>query len=58
LPYAVTELAQMQGNARLADPLEIASAKIDIACLQHALFIWVSCPGPACERQCHLKRFG
>jgi hypothetical protein len=48
----------MQGNARLADPLEIASAKIDIACLQHALFIGVSRPGPACERQCHLKRFG
>jgi hypothetical protein len=42
LPYAVTALAQMQGNARLADPLEITSAKIDIACLQHTLFVGVS----------------
>ena len=25
-------------------------------CLQHALFVGVSRPGPACERQCQLKR--
>jgi hypothetical protein len=30
------------------DPLEIASAKIDIACLQPARFVGVSRPGPAC----------
>ncbi len=44
------------GNARWADPLEITSAKIDIACLQHTSFVGVSRPGPACERQWQLKR--
>ncbi len=58
LPYAVTASVQMQGNAKLADPLKITSAKIDIACLQQTLFVGVPGPGPACERQCHLKRFG
>ena len=31
---------------------------LDIACPQHALFVGVSRPGPACERQCQLNRFG
>ena len=38
------------------DHLEITSAKIDIACLQHALFVGVSRPGPACERQYQVTR--
>jgi hypothetical protein len=46
LPYPATALVQMQGNARLMDPLKITSAKIDIACLQHALFVRVSRPAP------------
>jgi hypothetical protein len=55
LPCAATALAQMWGNARLVDPLEITSAKIDIACLQHALFVGVSRPRHFCERQYQLK---
>jgi len=39
----------------LVDRLKITSAKIDIACLQHAMFVGVSRPGPACKRQCQLK---
>jgi hypothetical protein len=35
--------------------LEIASAKSDIACLQHAMFVGVSRLGLACERECQLK---
>ena len=58
LPCAATALAQTKGNARLVDPLEMTSAKIDIACPHHALFVGASRPGPACERQCQLKRFG
>jgi hypothetical protein len=38
------------------DPLKITSAKIDIADLQHALFLGVSRPDPAYERQRQLKR--
>jgi len=34
----------------------ITNAKIDIASLQHALFVGVSLPGRACERPCQLKR--
>jgi hypothetical protein len=45
----------MQGNARLMDPFKITNAEIDIACLQHALFVGVSLPGRACERPCQLK---
>ena len=56
LPYAASALAQTQGNARLVDPLKITSAKIDIVCLQHVLFVRVARPGRACERQCQLKR--
>ena len=37
-PGAAAPLAQMWRNARLVDRLEIASAKIDIACLQRVLF--------------------
>ena len=37
LPCAAALLAQMLENAKLLDPLEIANAKIDIACLQRAL---------------------
>ena len=44
-----------EGNARLVDPLKITSAKIDIACLQHVLFVRGARPGRACERQCQLK---
>jgi hypothetical protein len=33
----------------LVDRLKITSAKIDIACLQHAMFVGVSRPGPACK---------
>ena len=33
------------GIAELVDPLKITSAKIDIACLQHALFVGASRPG-------------
>jgi hypothetical protein len=44
-------LAQMWRNARLADRLEIASAKIDIACLQRALFVGVAGPGLAGKRR-------
>jgi hypothetical protein len=40
----------------LVELLKITSAKIDIAGLQHALFVVVPHPGPACERQCQLKR--
>jgi uncharacterized protein YecT (DUF1311 family) len=58
LPCAATAKAQTNGNAKLVDPLEITSAKIDIACLQHALFGGASRPGPACERQCQLNGFG
>jgi hypothetical protein len=47
----------MQENASLAEPLEITSAKIDIARLQHELFVGVSRPGPAYERQRQLKSF-
>ena len=54
LPYAATAPAQMQGNARLEDPLQITSAKIDIVGLQHALFVGVPRPDPACELQCRL----
>jgi AAA domain len=36
-------------------PLQITSATIDI---QHALFVGVPRPDPACELQCQLKRFG
>jgi hypothetical protein len=54
LPSAATPLAQMSGNARLL-PLKIASAKIDIACLQRALFVGGSRPGRAGKRQCQLK---
>jgi hypothetical protein len=57
LTCAATAVAQMYGTARLVDPREITSAKIDIACLQHALFGGVSRPGPACERQRQLKSF-
>ena len=56
LPYAASALAQTQGNARLVDPLKITSAKIDIVCLQHVLFVLVARPGRACERQCQLKK--
>lgn len=48
----------MLENARLLDPLEIANAKIDIACLQRALLIGVSRPGPAGKRRHQLKTFG
>jgi hypothetical protein len=44
-------LAQMWRNARLADRLEIASAKVDIACLQRALFVAVAGPGLAGKRR-------
>jgi AAA domain len=56
LPCAAAALVQMEGNARLVDPLEITSAKINIACLQRTLFVGVSRPGPACKRQCQLTR--
>jgi hypothetical protein len=46
LPYAAAPLAQMQGNARLAEPLKITSGKIDTAGLQHALFVGVSRRAP------------
>jgi hypothetical protein len=52
LPCAAAALAQTKGIASLVDPLELTSAKIDIASLQHALFVGVSRPDPACERQC------
>ena len=55
LPRAAAPLAQMSGNARLVGPLKIASAKIDIACLQRALFVGGSRPGRAGKRQCQLK---
>jgi hypothetical protein len=55
-PYAATALAQTHGNIRLVDPLKITSAKIDIACLQHTLFVGMSRQRRACERQCQLKR--
>ena len=58
LACAATARAQMQGNATLVDPLQITSAKIDIASLQHALFVGVPRPDHACELQCQLKRFG
>jgi hypothetical protein len=44
----------MQGNARLVDPPQITSAKIDTVSLQHALFVGVPRPDPACELQCQL----
>jgi hypothetical protein len=53
---AAAALAQMQANTRSIDPLKITKAKIDIASLQHALFVGVSRPGRACERPCQLKR--
>ena len=46
----------MQGNVRSIDPLKITNAKIDIACLQHTLFVGVSRVGRAYERLCQLKR--
>jgi hypothetical protein len=48
---AAARLAQMWRNARLVDRLEIASAKIDVACLQRALFVGVSRPGLAGRRR-------
>jgi hypothetical protein len=57
LTCAATALAQTQGNARLVDPREITSAKIDIACPHHALFVGASRPRLACDRQRQLKRF-
>ena len=54
LPCAATAPAQIQGNARLVDPLQITSAKIDIVSLQHALFVGVPRPDPACEFRCQL----
>jgi hypothetical protein len=51
LPCAAVPLAQMYGDARSLGPLKIASGKIDIACLQHALFVGVSRPGPAGKRR-------
>jgi AAA domain len=50
LPGAAA-LAQMWRNARLLDPFVIASAKIDIACLQRALFDGVAGPGLAGKRR-------
>jgi hypothetical protein len=46
LPYAAAAQAQMWGNPRLVEPLKITSAKIDIAGLQHALFVGVPRPAP------------
>jgi hypothetical protein len=57
-PSAATALAQMYGNARLVETLKITSAKINIACPHHTLFVGASRPGQACEHQCRLKRFG
>ena len=57
-PSAATALAQMYGNARLVETLKITSAKIDIACLQHALFVGVFRQGPVCEHPCQFKRCG
>jgi hypothetical protein len=50
LPCAAV-LTQMLGNARLLDRLVIASAKIDIACLQRALFVVVARLGRAGKRR-------
>jgi hypothetical protein len=58
LPRAAAPLAQPYRIARLLGPLKIASAKIDIACLQRALFVGVSRPGPAGKRRHQLKRLG
>ena len=58
LPCAAAALGQTNGNLRLVDPLEMTSADIEIACRHPALFVGVSRPGPACEGQCQLKRFG
>ena len=57
LPSAAA-LPQMSRSARLVGPLEIASSKLDIACLQHAQFVGVPRPGPAGKRRHQLKRFG
>jgi len=38
------------------EPLKITSVKIDIAGLQHALFVGVPRPGPAGKRRHQLKR--
>jgi hypothetical protein len=57
LPIAAV-LAQMTRNARLLGPLEIASAKIDIASLQRALFVGVARPGPAGKRQHRSRGLG
>ena len=55
LPGAATASAQTLGNAKLVDRPKIM---IDIACLQHTLFVGVPRPGNACKRQCQLRRFG
>jgi hypothetical protein len=41
---------------QIAGPLKIANVKIDIAGVQHTLFVGVSRPGRVCERPCQLKR--
>jgi hypothetical protein len=56
LPCAATALAQMKGNIRFVSPLKITSAKIDIVCLQHVLFVRAARPGRACERQCPAQK--
>ena len=58
LSSAAAALAQMQRNTRSIEPLKITGAKIEIACLQRALFVGGSRPGRACERPCQLRDVG